>query len=225
MFTGIVQATGKIEAIEPQDTDMRMVFSCGGLETNDLENGASIAVNGVCLTVTDISNARITVDISGETLSCTTFAKLQPGQHINVEKSLLPTTPLSGHFVSGHVDGVGVVREIADEGRSVRMRIAVPIHLAKYIVPKGSVCVDGVSLTVNHIKGDEFDVNIIPHTQTVTIFGEYTAGTRVNIEVDIIARYLERLLNAGNEQEKSASTITEAFLVEHGYIKKPGTNR
>jgi riboflavin synthase len=129
--------------------------------------------------------------------------------------------PLGGHFVSGHVDDVGVVNDIIDEGRSVRMRIAIPTRLARYIAPKGSVCVDGVSLTVNGVRDNEFAVNIIPHTRKATILGGYTIGTKVNIEVDIIARYLERLLDTSHERADSESNITQAFLVEHGYIKKP----
>lgn len=224
MFTGIIQAIGVIEAIEPQDKDMRMVFSCGDLDMAGLDKGDSIAVNGVCLTVTDINDGKISADVSGETLTCTAFSDIRRGHHINLEKALLPATPLSGHFVSGHVDGVGVINDMTDDGRSVRMRIAVPQDLGKYIATKGSVCVDGVSLTVNHIVGVEFDVNIIPHTRTATIFGEYTTGRRVNIEVDIIARYLERLLDARQEQQKPVSNITETFLIEHGYINKPQTN-
>ena len=224
MFTGIVQAIGTIKTIELRDKDACMVFSCGDLETAGLGNGDSIAVNGVCLTVTDIKNDRITVDVSGETLSCTTLSGIQCGDPVNLEKSLLPTTALGGHFVSGHVDGVGIIEDIADEGRSVLMRIKAPVPLEKYIAPKGSICVDGVSLTVNRIRGDQFDVNIIPHTRTATILGEYKVGTRVNLEVDIIARYIERLLNAGHEHQQPGLTIPRAFLVEHGYIKKPDAN-
>lgn len=221
MFTGIVQALGTIEAIETQQQAVRMLISCGGLDCADLINGDSIAVNGVCLTIADSDEHGIHVDISAETLSCTTLSGLEPGYHVNLEKALLPTMPIGGHFVSGHVDDVGVVNDIVDEGRSVRMRIAIPVRLARYIAPKGSVCVDGVSLTVNDVRDSEFTVNIIPHTRTSTILGEYTSGTTVNIEVDLIARYLERLLDAAHEREHPESTITQAFLVEHGYIKKP----
>ena len=224
MFTGIVQAIGKIEAIEPQDRDMRIFFSCGDLDKAGLDKGDSIAVNGVCLTVTDINDGKIAADVSGQTLACTTFSDIGRGHRINLEKALLPATPLSGHFVSGHVDGVGIINALTDDGRSVRMRVTVPQDLGKYIATKGSVCIDGVSLTVNHIAGVDFDVNIIPHTRTATIIGEYTIGRRVNIEVDVIARYVERLLSAGQGQEKPPSTITHAFLMEHGYINKPQTN-
>lgn len=203
---------------------MRIFFSCGDLDMAGLNKGDSIAVNGVCLTVTAINDGKIAADVSGETLACTAFSDIRRGHRINIEKALLPVTPLSGHFVSGHVDGVGIINALTDDGRSVRMRVSAPQDLGKYIATKGSVCVDGVSLTVNHIAGAEFDVNIIPHTRAATIIGEYTIGRRVNIEVDIIARYLERLLNAGQGQEKPASTITHAFLMEHGYIKKPQTN-
>lgn len=221
MFTGIVQATGKIEVVDLQAGEACIRFSCGELQTSSLAPGDSIAVNGVCLTIRDISGGNITVDVSAQTLSCTTLATIQQGAHINLEKSLLPTTPLSGHFVSGHVDGVGVINSIIDEGGSVRMRIAIPARLARYIAMKGSVCVDGVSLTVNQIQDLEFDVNIIPHTREVTILDEYEVGTRVNIEVDIIARYLERLLNSATEQDEPESKINRAFLAEYGYIKTP----
>jgi len=206
MFTGIVQALGKIDTIERHDGDVRMTFSCGGMETSALNSGDSICVNGVCLTVTDITADKISVDVSGETLAWTTLSDIQCGDPINLEKALLLTTPLSGHFVSGHVDGIGIVNEVTEDGRSVRMSIKVPGNITRYIAGKGSVCVDGVSLTVNNVKGNEFDVNIIPHTRTVTKLGEYSTGTRVNIEVDIIARYLERLLNSANEREKPIST-------------------
>ena len=224
MFTGIVQALGKIEAIERGDGDVRMTFSCGELATTALARGDSIALNGVCLTVTDIAGGRISVDISGETLGCTTLADIQCGDPINLEKALLPTTALSGHFVSGHVDGVGIVNKVTKDGSSIRLCIKVPGHLARYIATKGSVSVDGVSLTVNKIQGSEFEVNIIPHTSTVTILGDYSAGKRVNIEVDIIARYLERLLNAVTGRDKPESTVTRAFLIEHGYIKDSNTD-
>ena len=188
MFTGIIQALGKIEAIERGAGDLRMAFSCGVLEIAALARGDSIAVNGVCLTVTDNTGGNISVDVSGETLACTTLADMQRGDALNLEKALLPATSLSGHFVSGHVDGIGTVNAVTEVGRSLRVSIRVPDHLARYIAAKGSVSVDGVSLTVNNVHGSVFDVNIIPHTRTVTILGDYKAGTHVNIEVDIIAR-------------------------------------
>jgi riboflavin synthase len=224
MFTGIVQAMGKIEAIDSQAGDACIRFSCGELQTSSLAPGDSISMNGVCLTIRDINAGSITVDVSAQTLACTTLATVRQGGYINLEKALLPTTPLSGHFVSGHVDGVGVINSIVDEGRSVRMRIAIPVQLARYIAMKGSVCVDGVSLTVNRIQGLEFDVNIIPHTREVTILGEYEVGTRVNIEVDIIARYLERLLSSATEQDKPESRVNRDFLAEHGYINTQENN-
>ena len=218
MFTGIVQALGKIEANERDAGGQRMTFSCGELETSTLARGDSIAINGVCLTVTEIVGDIVAVDISGETLACTTLADMQGGDSINLEKALLPTTPLSGHFVSGHVDGVGIVSEVCEDGNSILMCIKVPVHLSRYIATKGSVSVDGVSLTINKVKGNEFYVNIIPHTRSVTIMGEYSAGTRVNVEVDIIARYLERLLETATVRDKPKSAVTREFLIEHGYI-------
>ncbi|MEL7448789.1 MAG: riboflavin synthase [Pseudomonadota bacterium] len=196
MFTGIIQAIGRLEASETRGGDRRMVFSTGELSTAGLTAGDSIAVNGACLTAVALEDNGFTADVSTETLALTTLGVLVPGDPVNLEPALSAGQALGGHLVSGHVDGVGEVVSHRDDGRSVRFDLAVPPALARYIAVKGSVCVDGVSLTVNHVEGDRFGVNIVPHTLSHTIFGKYQPGTRVNLEVDMIARYLERLLEA-----------------------------
>jgi len=157
-------------------------------------------------------------DVSGETLSRTTFANLRQNSKVNLEKALTPTTHLGGHLVSGHVDGIGEVIERADAGRSVKFRIKAPAELAKYIAEKGSICVDGISLTVNAVDGAVFDLNIVPHTLTETTMGDFQPGNKVNLEVDVIARYLERLL-LGEKAAQSGTGVTETLLAEHGFIK------
>ncbi len=196
MFTGIIQAIGRLEASEIRGGDRRMVFSTGELATAGLKSGDSIAVNGACLTAVALEDHGFTADVSTETLSLTTLGALSSGDPVNLEPALSAGQALGGHLVSGHVDGVGEVLSQRDDGRSVRFAIGVPPALARYIAVKGSVCVDGVSLTVNEVDDDQFGVNIVPHTLSHTIFGKYRAGTRVNLEVDMIARYLERLLEA-----------------------------
>ena len=185
--------------------------------------GDSIAVNGVCLTATSFADGGFWVDISGETLARTTFGEIAVGSKVNLEQSLTPTTRLGGHLVSGHVDGIGTVVSCWDQGRSLRFVIQAPSTLAKYIAEKGSMCVDGVSLTVNKVNGAYFDLNIVPHTLQETTLGELVAGSHVNLEVDILARYLERLLLGGNAAQPTSlpqsAGITQGFLVEHGFIK------
>lgn len=194
MFSGIVQAVGNVTAVEPRGDDMRIFIDPGKLDLRDVPVGGSVAVNGVCLSATEVTQTGFAADVSGETLTRTTCGELAPGARVNLEKPLTLSTALGGHLVSGHVDGTGAVRELRDEGRSVRLRIAAPQRLGRYIAEKGSICVDGVSLTVNAVEDDGFEVNIVPHTLQATTMGEYAAGRRVNLEVDIIARYLERLL-------------------------------
>lgn len=223
MFTGIIQSVGQVAQIEPQGEDTRLYIKTGKLELNDVIPGDSIAVNGVCLTAVELPGDGFWADVSGETLAKTTLAELQSGSPVNLEKALTPTTRLGGHLVSGHVDGVGevVLREAA--GRSEHFRIRAPDSLSHYIAKKGSICVDGTSLTVNDVKGSIFDLNIVPHTLRETIMDQYQPGTRVNLEVDIIARYLERLLTGTTsgmaESGVISSVITEEFLAKHGFIK------
>lgn len=218
MFTGIIQAVGEIAALQPGSEDTRVRVRTGRLALDDVSLGDSIAVNGVCLTVVDLPGDGFWADVSAETLSRTGFRELTVGSRVNLEQALTPTTRLGGHLVSGHVDGVGTVLERRSEGRSERFRIQAPAGLAKYIAEKGSICVDGISLTVNAVEGAAFDLNIVPHTLQETIMGEYRAGTRVNLEVDIIARYLERLL-LGEKAAEPGSGISESFLAEHGFMK------
>lgn len=222
MFTGIVETIGRVIALESRGGDRRLHIDCGALAMTDSHVGDSIAVNGVCLSAVELATNSFVADVSLETLSCTTLAGLGQGSRVNLERALLPTTRLGGHLVSGHVDGVGEVVEMGEAGRSRTLRIAVPKPLARYIAAKGSICVDGVSLTVNEVVGAEFAVNIIPHTLTQTIIGEYRRGSRVNIEVDVIARYLESLL-AGRAGAPRA--VDRGFLAEHGYLGQDRSER
>ena len=218
MFTGIIQSVGKIAALDTREGDAYVRISCGKLDMSEVNTGDSIAVSGVCLTVVEQSTAGFTADVSGETLSCTTLGRLRTGDAVNLEKALTLSTPLGGHLVSGHVDGVGVVVNRREVARSVQFRIRAPETLAKYIAEKGSVCVDGVSLTVNAIHGAEFEVNIVPHTLAETTLGTIKEDSEVNLEVDVVARYLERLM-LGKLAAQSGSEITREFLAQHGFIK------
>lgn len=193
MFTGIVQALGSVKNIAQTGGDRRFLIDVAGLDMRGVGEGDSIAVNGVCLTATDVTGQEFAADVSVETLSCTTLGDLQAGSPVNLEKSLTPASALGGHLVSGHVDSVGRILKLEPEARSVRVDVELPLALARYVAPKGSICIDGTSLTVNDVQGNVFSVNIIPHTFEHTLFSTYRAGTGVNIEVDIIARYVERI--------------------------------
>jgi riboflavin synthase len=217
MFTGIVQGLGIVSAFEPRGGDVRLRIA-GGDGFRDLRPGDSVAVNGVCLTALEPAAGVFNADVSLETLSCTTLSELRAGDRVNLEPALLPTDRLGGHLVSGHVDGVGRVVEARAAARSRLLRVAVPAELARYLAAKGSVCVDGVSLTINAVSGTEFEVNIIPHTLEQTIIGGYQRGTRVNIEVDLVARYIESLLGARDLPDAGAG-ITRDLLAQHGYIE------
>lgn len=196
MFTGIVQDVGRLTASEPRGGDVRMTFALDRLDPAGLQLGDSICVQGCCLTVVELQERAFAADVSRETLSLTTLGDLVPGSPVNLEPSLRVGDSLGGHLVSGHVDGVGRVVAIREDARSSRIDLSVPEELARYIARKGSVAVDGVSLTVNEVRGNIFGVNLIPHTQQVTTLGALAVETRVNIEVDQMARYAERLLNA-----------------------------
>lgn len=198
MFTGIIQSLGSVRRLNRGGADAVISVDAPGLDLELAVMGDSIAVNGVCLTAVAVGDGGFEADVSGETLSRTTLGALSVGDRVNLEQALLPTTRLGGHLVSGHVDGVGRVASRRDDGRSLRFEIEVPERLTRYIAEKGSVCVDGVSLTVNRVEGVRFAVNIVPHTASHTTFGMYRAGDRVNIEVDVLARYLERLLAGGS---------------------------
>jgi riboflavin synthase len=219
MFTGIIQAVGEIRSLEPRGGDVRLTIATGKLEMRGVVLGDSIAVNGVCLTAVALEGPRFAADVSRETLSLTTLGDLKAGSAVNLEKALTLSTPLGGHLVSGHVDGVGEVLQRDQDARSWRLRVQAPAELARYIAPKGSICVDGTSLTVNRVEGSLFDLNIVPHTIEETIIGAYRAGTRVNLEVDLVARYLERLILGDKAADARASGVTAAFLAEHGFLR------
>lgn len=194
MFTGIVEAVGEVAACEEKGGDLRLRIKTNDLDMSDIALGDSISTNGVCLTVVEMPGDGYVADVSAETLSLTTVGDWGVGTKVNLEKALTPQTRMGGHMVSGHVDGIGEVVSRHPDARSERFRLRAPRELAKYIAHKGSITVDGTSLTVNKVEGAEFELNIVPHTLEKTVMDTYKAGTRVNLEVDLIARYLERLL-------------------------------
>lgn len=194
MFTGIIQAVGRLDSMEPRGGDLRLWIDAAGLQMERVVLGDSIAVDGACLTVAELDGALFAADLSRETLELTTLGGRKPGDRVNLEMALTLAQPLGGHLVSGHVDGMGELMDCEEDARSLRMRFEVPGELARYIARKGSVTVNGVSLTVNAVEGSRFAVNLVPHTLQETNLGELQPGARVNIEVDLVARYLERLL-------------------------------
>ncbi len=211
MFTGIIKAKGKIRAIERRGGDVRMTIAADDLPWSQYSIGDSISVNGVCLTAVELHNDGFSTDVSVETLDVTTLKQLAESDAVNLEPALCVGDPLGGHLVSGHVDGIGTLTSRTDDARSVRMVFEVPAGLARYIAKKGSVCIDGVSLTINEVSGNTFGLNIIPHTAEVTTLGDYEPGRAVNIEVDLLARYIERMLGG------DADGLSIDFLKEHGY--------
>lgn len=196
MFTGIVKGTARVRAIDLSDGDGRFTFVADSLRFDDVALGDSIAVNGCCLTVVEFSNDRFSADVSRETLSATTLGQWREGTVVNLEPALKAGEPLGGHLVSGHVDGVASITSRTEDGESWRFRFAPPPELLAYLARKGSVTIDGVSLTVNDVAERDFGVNIVPHTFEHTTFGHYAEGGHVNIEVDLVARYIERLMEA-----------------------------
>lgn len=221
MFTGIIETTGTLASMTPgAEGDYRLVLQSGDLDLSDVQVGDSIAVNGACLTATEVHADGFSADVSVETLGNTTLGDLRPGATLNLEKSLTPASRLGGHLVSGHVDGVGEVTEIRPEARSWHIEVRAPDELARYIARKGSITADGISLTVNEVTGARFALNIVPHTWDVTNMADWQTGTRMNLEVDIIARYLERLLLGDKAAQPDAGeSISMAFLADHGFLK------
>ncbi|KOR29191.1 riboflavin synthase subunit alpha [Achromatium sp. WMS2] len=220
MFTGIIQSVGRIERLEPRDGDMYVVVTVtSDFSINRARLGDSIAVNGVCLTVVDKSINSFAADISKESLEVTTLGKLGIGSRVNLEQALTLNTPLGGHLVSGHVDGLGRLLKRQPDGRSIRLQFDFPQALTRYIAAKGSICVDGVSLTVNKVENTRFEINIVPHTLKGTIIDQYREGHLVNLEVDLIARYLERLMIArsGATNSNNPSNVDQAFLARYGF--------
>jgi riboflavin synthase len=198
MFTGIVETTGRLARIEPRGGDVRLMIDAGALDPGDVAIGDSIAVSGVCLTAIAIgSSGTLAFDVSTETLSRTSLGSLSVGERVNLEKALRLADRLGGHLVSGHVDGLGRVVAIEADARSQRWMFELPPELARYVATKGSIAIDGVSLTVNEVDGHRFGVNLIPHTIEVTTLGDRKVGDPVNVEVDMVARYIERLMSAG----------------------------
>ncbi len=219
MFTGIIEACGKIAATEMRGGDLRLKVHSAELPMAEVKMGASIATNGVCLTVVELLADGYWADVSRETLAHSSFAHAKAGQSVNLERAMLASSRFDGHIVSGHVDGVGRIVNCEKDARSVRLRVEAPADLARYIATKGSICVDGVSLTVNRVEGQVFELNIVPHTAAQTIIQGYRPGTAVNLEVDVVARYLERLLQvqsgADGDAEKGVSMAT---LAENGFL-------
>ena len=216
MFTGIIKTMGRVSDVSPKGGDLSLTVQAEGLEWKQFELGESIAVNGVCLTAVRFLDDGFVTDVSRETLDVTALGDVVPGSAVNLESALALGERLGGHLVSGHVDCIGVVRLRQADARSIRFDIEIPDEYSRYVARKGSVCVDGVSLTVNEISGRHFSVNIIPHTAECTIIDSYRVGTRVNVEVDMLARYLERLLVADDAAAKPGG-VGRDFLETHGY--------
>lgn len=219
MFTGIILAVGRITAVQQQSGDCRFKIETGKLPMAEAQLGDSIAVNGVCLTVVELGGDYFYADVSNETLARTTFNTAEVGLPVNLELALTPSARLGGHIVSGHVDGIGSVVEKRPDGRSIRFRFKAPDHLAKYIAEKGSICIDGISLTVNDVDGAVFGVNIVPHTLKETTLGQTQCGDRVNLEVDLLARYLERLM-LGDSAARCRGGVTEQLLKNSGFFER-----
>lgn len=215
MFTGIIQAEGKIAKIEPQNGDWKVTIHVGKLDMSDVQLGDSIAANGICLTAIEFGDDFYVADVSGETLNVTNAGDWSIGTPVNLEKALTLQDRLGGHLVSGHVDGVGEVKSISQDARSWRYEVEAPLEICKYIAAKGSICINGISLTVNQVDDCVFGVNIVPHTRQETTIKYFELGTKVNLEVDLLARYLERMMSA--PQPESESKITPEFLAENGF--------
>ena len=211
MFTGIIKDRGTITAISRQGGDVRLTVSSSGLPWSEFEPGESIAVNGVCLTAVALHDDGFDTDVSVETLTVTGLGQLEVGSSVNLEPAISLGERLGGHLVSGHVDCTGTVTSRAADARSIRLVIEIPAEYSRYVAKKGSVCVDGVSLTINEVSGQCFELNIIPHTADVTIIDDYAVGTIVNVEVDMLARYIERLIS------NDPDAISIEFLKAHGY--------
>ena len=216
MFTGIIEAVGTLTALTVKGEDMTVTVQTGQLDMSDVKLGDSIATNGVCLTVVDFSQHHYSADLSLESLKKTGFAHYKVGDKVNLEKAMLPTTRFGGHIVSGHVDGVGEIVERHAVGRALEFWIAMPENLSKYVAEKGSITVDGISLTVNDLRKNAFKLTIVPHTGAETTIDDFHVGRKVNLEVDVLARYMERLLQ-GHQAQTSESRITMEFLQQNGF--------
>lgn len=221
MFTGIIEDVGHIESLTPTGDDIRLRIRVNKLDMSDVALGDSIANNGVCLTVVDMNSSGFSADVSHETIKRSGFADYKAGSKVNLEKAMLPTSRFGGHIVSGHVDGVGEVVSVNPVGRYVEIWVQAPKDLARYLAEKGSITVDGVSLTVNAVDGAKFLITLIPHSLQETIIGGYKKGTKINLEVDVVARYLERLMlgDKAADTGQQKSDISMAFLAENGFLR------
>jgi len=220
MFTGIIEAIGKIQSININHDGARLVIDSASLDMSDVKLGDSIATNGICLTVVAFNSASYSADVSKETLARTGFGNYQRGQAVNLEKAMLPTTRFGGHIVSGHVDGISEIKSINNSGNSIDYWLSMSSDIAPYIAEKGSITIDGVSLTVNSLSEEGFRLTIVPHTSAQTIMPAYQVGTKVNIEVDVMARYIERLLlKKDNTNQTSPVGVTETLLRQSGFLK------
>uniref|UniRef100_UPI0040481D72 riboflavin synthase n=1 Tax=Shewanella baltica TaxID=62322 RepID=UPI0040481D72 len=218
MFTGIIEAVGTLRKLERKGDDIRLTVASGKLDLNDVRLGDSIATNGVCLTVVQQLADGYVADVSAETVSLTGFAHYKVGTKVNLEKAVTPTTRLGGHMVSGHVDGIAMVEQRLVRGQAIEFWLAAPAELGRYIAHKGSITIDGVSLTVNEVDGSRFRLTIVPHTAGETTLIDLQAGDMVNIEVDLIARYLERLMNYDGKDSKSGG-VTLEMLARAGFVR------
>ncbi|MDK2778410.1 MAG: riboflavin synthase [Pseudomonadota bacterium] len=221
MFTGIIEAIGSVASVKNTQGDLTLHIRTGALDLTDVRLGDSIATGGVCLTVTGLPGDGFIADVSRESLAHTRIGSWRSGTAVNLEKAMTPSTRMGGHIVTGHVDGVGVVKKCSADARSVRLTIAPPAALKKYIAAKGSITVDGVSLTANALSADGFELNIVPHTAQETTLNTLTTGSEVHLEVDVIARYLEQLLRPENSdgQTHSSGNISQALLMQNGFWK------
>lgn len=220
MFTGIIESLGKIESLQNVGGDVRLRIQTD-LDMSDVHLGDSIATNGICLTVIEWGSDWYAADVSRESLNRTTLGQWRVGQPVNVEKAMLPTTRFGGHIVSGHVDAVGEITLVREDARSIYYEVTAPAEIAKYLAEKGSITVDGISLTINHLRGNILSLNLIPHTAERTNISTWKTGAKVNLEVDVLARYIERLLlgDKAAEQGQQSADISMAFLAENGFLK------
>ena len=219
MFTGIIESLGKVKSLQSVGGDVRISIHTD-LDMSDVHLGDSIATNGICLTVIAWGDNWYSADVSRESLNRTTLGNWKVGQAVNVEKAMLPTTRFGGHIVSGHVDAVGEITQVRSDARSLYFEVTAPVEIAKYLAEKGSVTVDGISLTINHLRGNVLSLNLIPHTAERTNIGSWQVGQKVNLEVDILARYIERLLLGDKAAEHNKqSKLSMEFLAENGFLK------
>lgn len=220
MFTGIIESVGRVQQITPRSGDVRLTIATAKLNLADVKLGDSIATNGICLTVVELTGQGFAADVSNETLRRTCLKTWKVGTAVNLEKALMPTSRLGGHIVSGHVDGLGEIISVKQDARSIQYQVRAPDELAKYISEKGSITVDGISLTVNAIDGATFSLNIVPHTVQETNVGQWQTGSVVNLEVDLLARYLERLIMGDKAAQPTAKAdISLEFLAQHGFMR------